>query len=156
MKQSLEEHMMDLHSDHKVPVHLLLFFVLFCRYKCQSRYFYAHPSNAVCTTNKWESSGGKSCPVVSASVFWQIQWMKDWAWTCYGVVSSKSRLNCMWFFVLGHCEREHFPNSHQNWILKTRCFSDFQMPTWKMSRITLGKINFFLRRKDERIQMTSN
>jgi len=133
----------------------LLIFVLFCRYNCQSHCFYAHSSDAVCTANKWERSGGKSCPVVSASVCWRIQWMKDWTWIFYGVASPKSRLNSVWLFVWGIVKDISQPRIRIEYWRRV-CFNDFQTPTWKMSRRTLGGIKIFLRRKGRRIQMTSN
>jgi hypothetical protein len=132
-----------------------LIFVLFCPYNCQSHCFYAPSSDAVCTANKWERSGGKSCPVVSASICWRIQWMKDWTWICFGVAFPKSRLNSVWLSVLGHCER-YFPTSHPNWILKTGLLQ--WLPNANMEDVekNLGEIKIFLRRKGRRIHMTSN
>ena len=127
----------------------LLISVLYCRYKYQSHRFYARSSDAVSTTNTWERSGGKSCPVVSASLWWQIQWMTDWNWICYSVASSKSRLNSVWLFVLGHCEREHFPTSQQNWILKTGLLQ--WLPTANMEDVekTLGKLKIFAKKGEK-------
>jgi hypothetical protein len=81
--------------------------------------------------------------------------MQDWKWICYGVASSKSRLNSVWLFVLGHCERT-FPNLASELNTEYR----FALMTSKSQHGKCLEENWeklkFLRRKERRFQMTSN
>lgn len=136
---------------------LLLIFVLFCRYKCKSRCFYAHSSYAVCSTNTWEKSGGKSCRVVSASVCWQIQRMKDWTWICYGVASSKSRLKSLcFFFFSGALWKRTFTNIASELNTEDRFASVTSNRQHGRCREEHWEKLKFLRRKYRRLLMTSN